>query len=125
MVLNFNGDLLVVRKKGSSYYMLPGGKIEAQETPAKALVRELQEELQFELPESAYHFLGTHRTAAANERGKSVCGYIFLLKERRANTPITPCAELEEVVWLTKENYKTYTLAHLLTEFALQRWLNG
>jgi len=39
------GRILVVRKRGTSRYMLPGGKIEVGETPAHAAIRELCEEV--------------------------------------------------------------------------------
>ncbi|MCX8528251.1 MAG: NUDIX domain-containing protein, partial [Candidatus Nanopelagicales bacterium] len=39
------GRVLVVRKRGTSRFMLPGGKIEANETAAQAAIRELHEEV--------------------------------------------------------------------------------
>lgn len=45
MLLNKDNHLLVVRKKGSAFYMLAGGKIEEKELPIQALIRELKEEL--------------------------------------------------------------------------------
>ena len=32
-------------------------------------------------------------------------------------------SEIEEMVWITQENYNDYQLAHLLEEFSLPIWL--
>jgi 8-oxo-dGTP diphosphatase len=48
LLLNADNDLLVVRKKKSTFYMLPGGKVESNESYKDALLRELKEELELE-----------------------------------------------------------------------------
>lgn len=45
LIFNDKGQTLLVRKKGSRFFMQAGGKIDAEETPAQALARELKEEL--------------------------------------------------------------------------------
>jgi 8-oxo-dGTP diphosphatase len=45
VIADASGRLLLVRKRGTSAFMLPGGKIEPDEEPVDALVRELREEL--------------------------------------------------------------------------------
>jgi 8-oxo-dGTP pyrophosphatase MutT (NUDIX family) len=40
-----NGRVLVCRKIGKRYFFFPGGHIEPEESPRKALTRELREEL--------------------------------------------------------------------------------
>jgi 8-oxo-dGTP pyrophosphatase MutT (NUDIX family) len=44
-----DGRLLAVRTYGRDAFYLPGGKIEAGESPEQGLVREVREELQLEL----------------------------------------------------------------------------
>lgn len=44
-----DGRLLVVRTYGRDAFYLPGGKIEAGESPEQGLVREVREELQLQL----------------------------------------------------------------------------
>ncbi|WP_353118621.1 NUDIX domain-containing protein [Myroides odoratus] len=123
MIINTDGALLTVRKKGSRYYMMAGGKIEAGEEPIEALLRELQEELNLTVDASAIHYLGTHQTQAVNEANTLVHATIFQLT--LTPTQFTPHAELEEIKWLTYENYQQVPLAHLLEEFSIPLWLKN
>ena len=122
MLVDEANRLLTVRKKGSSYYMMPGGKIEAGETAVAALLRELREELGLCLGPEDVEFLGVHEAVAVNEASTNVQGNVFLVVLPAAMA-IHAQAEIEELCWLTKENYQQYKLAHLLTEFTLPRWL--
>ena len=45
LLIEPNGQTLLVRKRGTQAFMQPGGKIDAGEQPAEALARELHEEL--------------------------------------------------------------------------------
>ena len=123
LLLNDNKDLLVVRKAKSAFFMLPGGKIEKDEDLIDTLLRELNEELNLQFVGEDFSFLGTHETSAVNEKDTVVQGNIFLLNKALVVESITNRAEIEEVCWITKANYKDYQLAHLLKEFALPRWL--
>lgn len=124
MITNEEGGLLATRKKNASYFTLPGGKIDAQETPLQALKRELYEELNLVFVDNDFLHAGTHRTIAANEANTTVEGHIFLLL-KPISKAIYPHSEIEEVVWLSKSTYKNYKLAHLLSEFALPKWLKA
>lgn len=123
IITNANDELLTVRKTGSTFYMLPGGKINNGESLISTLLRELHEELGITLEEHHFEYMGQHSTDAVNEKNTVVQGNIF-----RINRPLVidpqPHAEIEEVKWISKNNYKEYNLAHLLQEFALPIWLN-
>lgn len=47
IITDSQGRCLLVRKRGTEYFMQPGGKPEIGETPHAALIRELEEELNF------------------------------------------------------------------------------
>ena len=92
--------ILVVRKRGTSKYMLPGGKIEAGESPAQAAVRELLEEVGAELVPDSLVFVGEWTAPAANEAGRTVHGHIF---EHPWIDGLAVRAEIEDLLWLHPE----------------------
>jgi len=92
-----DGRILVVRKRGTSRYMLPGGKIEQGESPAQAAVRELHEEVGAELAPESLTFLGEWSAPAANEAGLTVHGHIF---EHPWLDGLAVRAEIEDLLWL-------------------------
>ncbi len=71
------GRILVVRKQGTSRYMLPGGKIEPGESPDQTAVREAHEELGVDLDPELLTFVGEWTAPAANESGHTVHGHIY------------------------------------------------
>ena len=92
--------------------MLPGGKIEAGETPAEAAVRELLEEVGAELDPASLIFLGEWTAPAANEPDHLVHGHIF---EHPWVPGLGVRAEIEELIWLhPKEMADRGDLAPLL-----------
>jgi len=96
-LLDDAGRLLLVRKRGTQAFMLPGGKHEPGETSVQALLRELGEELELNLPTSALTALGQFQAAAANEPAMRVDAQVYLAALPQA---VQPAAELEELAWL-------------------------
>ncbi|MFC8731162.1 NUDIX domain-containing protein [Luteimicrobium sp. NPDC057192] len=91
------GRYLLVRKRGTTAFMQPGGKIEPGEDPRAALVRELAEEISVDVAPEDLVARGTHHAAAANEPGHALVAEVFevpgVLEPRTA-------AEIEEHVWV-------------------------
>ena len=97
IIFNEAGHVLVVRKRGASVFMQPGGKIEPQETPAAALARELKEEIALSIAPDAAVYLGKFRAEAANEQGREVEADVFAVALTGA---VAAQAEIEEIRWV-------------------------
>ena len=63
---NSFGHVLTVRKDSSTKFQLPGGKLEAGETPAQAAAREVAEEIGVEVRLPELSPLGTFDAPAAD-----------------------------------------------------------
>jgi|SRR5271163_1904764 len=94
-----DGDrVLLVKKRGSDFLILPGGKPEKNETDTQTLSRELDEELGCLLVPDQLTFLGTFSDEAAGMPGVKVT--IRLYAGSVVGTP-TPHAEIDSIVWWT------------------------
>lgn len=102
--------------------MQPGGKPEIGEAPEAALIRELEEELNFIVSPEELVPLGRFTDTAANEPGHTVSADIFQIATNRAS--FTPTAEIEEVIWYTPGQDRHIKLAPL-TENHLLPLLKG
>ncbi|AVL84087.1 NUDIX domain-containing protein [Klebsiella oxytoca] len=121
-IVDGQGRCLLVRKRGTEYFMQPGGKPEIGETPEAALIRELEEELNFSVSPEELVPVGRFTDTAANEPGHTVSADIFQIATNRAN--FTPTAEIEEVIWYTPGQDRHIKLAPL-TENHLLPLLKG
>src|SRR5690606_37384623 len=122
VILNSKNELLLVRKKGSQYFQLTGGKIDTKENEIETVIREIKEEIGLSISMGELTYLGEHQTKAVNEIETIVHGSIFIVKIENDFTPII-ANEIEEYVWLNKNNYTQYTWAHLAEEFVQPWWL--
>jgi 8-oxo-dGTP pyrophosphatase MutT (NUDIX family) len=116
LLLNPQGHTLLVRKRGTTAFMQPGGKIEAHELPVHALARELEEELGLQIDPAQAAFIGQFSAPAANEPGFVVQAQIFQLT---IDTEVMPAAEIEEVIWVDPATDPVVELAPLTRDLIL------
>ncbi len=116
LLLSPDGRTLLVRKRGTQAFMQAGGKIEARESPAVALARELEEELGLQVDPAQARFLGQFSAPAANEPGYVVQAEVFLLE---IDAEVAPAAEIEEVCWVDPHSDINLHLAPLTRDLIL------
>jgi mutator protein MutT len=110
VILNSRGHLLLVRKRGTETFMQPGGKFEPGETSEQAIIRELNEELGFELEASDFEYVGRFAARAANEVDHMVdCDVHFTV----VDTEGVAAAEIEELMWIDPARMDDVALAPL------------
>ncbi len=97
VIANAQGQILLVRKRASSIFIQPGGKIEPGEDPLPALARELDEELGVRLEVSSATHLGGFEAAAVNEPGRRVRAQAYACSIQ--GVPQAQ-AEIEELAWV-------------------------
>ncbi|TRX73214.1 NUDIX hydrolase [Pseudomonas mangiferae] len=114
------GRLLLVRKRGTRFFMLPGGKREPGETSLAALTRELWEELELRLPPEALTPLGRFQARAANEADTWIDADLYTA---RLDDAVTPQAELEALHWWHPGTPADVPLAPLLKDEILRQRL--
>ena len=104
------GRLLLVRKAGTPWFMQAGGKIEGDETPLRALQRELFQEIGLALQDDAAHYIGQFHAPAANEPDHVLQAEIFHVRIR---CPFTIGAEIAEAIWVESSEADLLPLAPL------------
>lgn len=104
LVLDDRGRVLLVRKRGTSKFMQPGGKLEPGESFAGAAVREVAEELGLQLTESDLEELGRWYGPAANEADTFIDAGLFAYTLPAAGgvhpDQLVAAAEIEELLWI-------------------------
>lgn len=115
-ILRENGATLLVRKRGTSAFMQPGGKIDGDETPLNALRRELFEELAIDIQPEEAEYLGQFSAPAANEPGCVVTAEMFRV---HLDESVEAQAEIEEVRWVYQGSQDELDLAPLTRDLVL------
>jgi 8-oxo-dGTP diphosphatase len=97
LIRNDEGRVLLVRKRGTSAFMQPGGKRDVGESDVAALAREITEELGCRVMQNSAQALGVFDCAAANEPGFQVRAAVYAVDIEGV---IQPKAEIDQVVWV-------------------------
>ncbi|WP_299259926.1 NUDIX domain-containing protein [uncultured Kushneria sp.] len=118
VLINERQQMLVVRKRGTSTFMQPGGKIDNGERSQDALVRELREELGLVIDPNDAFFLGNYKAPAANEPGFTVNCDLYRV-ETKPEDVATPAAEIDEIAWISASDSCGLELAPLTHDLVL------
>ena len=97
LICDGDGRVLLVRKRGTSAFMQPGGKRDTGENDVAALSREIAEELGCRVTINSAQALGVFDCAAANEPGFQVRAAVYAVDVEGV---IEPAAEIDQVVWV-------------------------
>lgn len=75
----FKNEILLTKSKQDGYYFLPGGHIENNESPEQALIREIKEELNIDIPLSELKFISEFENSWINKNGDNhEVNYVYL-----------------------------------------------
>ena len=116
MLVRADGRTLLVRKRHTTIFMQPGGKIDPGETTQSALVRELKEELGISVEIQSLVPLGQFLAPAANEAGVMVDAALFMVE---CDQTVQPAAEIEEAIWLEPDAPRDFPIAPLTDGYVL------
>lgn len=116
LIVDAAGRVLLVRKRGTSVFMQPGGKYELGESGADTLSRELHEELGLIIAPTALEPLGIFTAPAANEFGMLVEAEVF---RATALGTVAPGAEIAELRWVHPDEFGAVAVAPLVTQWML------
>ncbi len=119
VVTDLAGRSLLVRKRGSSIFMQPGGKIESGESALDALTRELREEIGIVVDPAETEYIGSYRAVAAHEENTIVRAEVFFL-----TTPEEPVAgaEIDDLLWVERLDQLSVEVAPLSRDSLLPLW---
>lgn len=121
VLVQLDGQILLVRKRGTTAFMQPGGKIDAGETPEACLIRELREELELDVNPALLEPLGSFQAEAANEPDHLVDAVVFVV--RSSLTEVFPAAEIEDVRWVSPSDPGSIQMAPLTEHHILPAFM--
>ena len=104
--------LLAVRSYGKSLYYIPGGKRDADETDAQALIREIQEELSVDLVPKSLCYADSFQAQAHGKAQGVIVNMTCYYAEY--NGDLLPTAEIEEIRWINSNDIEISSSATLM-----------
>jgi 8-oxo-dGTP diphosphatase len=110
------GRVLLVRKRGTTAFMQPGGKRDPGEDDMAALSREIAEELGCSVVRASIRPLGKFDAIAANEPGFRVQACLY---RTDITGEIAPSREIDEMIWIDPAAPPDIVLAPLTRDHVL------
>jgi 8-oxo-dGTP diphosphatase len=110
------GRVLLVRKRGTTAFMQPGGKRHPGEDDVAALAREIAEELGCSAVRASIRLLGEFDTIAANEPGRRLHACLY---GADVIGDIAPGQEIDEIVWVDPASPPDIVLAPFTRDHVL------
>lgn len=107
-----NRKVLATRSKNKSFYIQPGGKLEAGETEIEAVIRELNEEMGITVTENDLEKIGDYYAQAAGQAGSRLKLAAYLVKSYVGSPQ--PQAEVEEIRGFNSTKPEGVELASIL-----------
>lgn len=100
IIRDATGRILLVRKRGTQRFMMPGGKPETGESPLDTVVREIAEEVGIDLDPAALQSWGRIEAIAANEADTVLLADVFDCGTVDGDgSHIAVAAEIDELRW--------------------------
>ena len=100
--------MLIVREKNLDVFFIPGGKRKGNESNEAALRREIMEELGVEIKSMEFYKNFTAQASTENDK-VTVISYFC-----ETNDEPEPSGEIEEILWIDRNNYKKINLGNVL-----------
>jgi 8-oxo-dGTP diphosphatase len=116
LIRDSTGRVLLVRKRGTTAFMQPGGKLNTGESNVAALSREIIEELGCRIDQRSACAVGVFECAAANEPGFTVRAVVYAVE---IEGTATPQAEVDQLVWVDPKAPPDLPLAPLTRDHVL------
>ena len=116
LIRDETGRVLLVRKRGTTAFMQPGGKRDPGEDDVAALARELDEELGCRVVRDSARPLGVFDCIAANEPERRVHAAVYAVEVTGA---VAARAEIDEIAWIDPRQPPDIHLAPLTRDHVL------
>jgi 8-oxo-dGTP diphosphatase len=116
LIRDRDGRVLLVRKRGTTAFMQPGGKRDPGEDDVTALAREIDEELSCRVVPGSVARLGVFQCQAANEVDRQVHAAVYAVD---VEGNVLPRAEIDEIVWIDPAALPAIHLAPLTRDHVL------
>jgi 8-oxo-dGTP diphosphatase len=116
LIRDHAGRVLLVRKRGTTAFMQPGGKRDPGEDDMMALAREIAEELGCCMVSDSIRPLGEFDAVAANEPGWRVHACLYGID---LTGDIVPNREIDEMIWIDPAAPPDIPLAPLTRDHVL------